>query len=229
MRGWLRLSEEPSDQAWARVAEGFALEKVAVLQNGRMRSRKRPLLQFDQNERIEIASRLIAIIKKFAIQGLAITVNKAEFDEVMLTQPIVSSVYDSAYAFCAHTILAGVSCWIDANPLVNNMSYFFEAGHSSESTANKIMNTLFQQPQNNVAFRYGGHEFVQKEKCPQVQAADLLAWQWYKDRKNELEKRPRRKDCESLLQLHHNAIYLNREKLQRMLFSVSLKQALQEY
>jgi hypothetical protein len=45
----------------------------------------------------------------------------------------------------------------------------------------------------------------------------LVGWQWYKDKKNQLEGRPRRKDCESLLQLHHNAGHLDRSSLTMML------------
>ena len=37
------------------------------------------------------------------------------------------------------------------------------------------------------------------------------------DRRHELEGRPRRKDCASLLQLHHNAVHFDRKELDRII------------
>jgi peptide/nickel transport system substrate-binding protein len=52
-----------------------------------------------------------------------------------------------------------------------------------------------------------------REDTPAVQAADLLAWQWYTDKRHELEGRPRRKDCARLLNHHHNAVHVDEERL----------------
>ena len=79
------------------------------------------------------------------------------------------------------------------------------------------MNELFSAKQEQ--YRYAGHAFVPKEKSPAIQAADLLAWQWYKDKKNQGEGRPRRKDCASLLEKHHNAVHLDREGLLTVILS----------
>ena len=79
------------------------------------------------------------------------------------------------------------------------------------------MEELFAVQDKASDYRYPGFGCFPKRKSYAIQAADLLAWQWYKDKKNQSEGRPRRKDCESLLQLHHNAGHLDRSSLTTML------------
>jgi hypothetical protein len=169
-----------------------------------------PFANLTKAERVEVATRMIEIIKSYAVQGIAVTVDKLQFVSAMAEFPNFARVYKTAYICCTHIVLAGVSCWIEVNPLVGEMAYFFEAGHASASQSNKIMNELFHSPEMKAQYRYVAHGFVEKKNSFAVQAADLLAWQWYKDKKNQLEGRPRRKDCASLLQLHHDAAHLDR-------------------
>jgi hypothetical protein len=168
-----------------------------------------PFASLTKPERIQLAARMIEIIKRDTIQGIAVTVNEAEFREHMLQHALVGS----SYSFAAHVILAGVASWIGANPTTGSVAYFFEAGHLSQPEANAIMTLLFRSPRAKASHRYAGHAFVEKETTPAVQAADLLAWQWYTDRRHHLEGRPRRKDCAILLEHHHNANHIGPVKL----------------
>ncbi len=172
-----------------------------------------PFANLSKPDRIEVATRMIEIIKRRAIQGIAVTVDNADFQSVMAEYPRAARVYKTAYTFCTHTVIAGVGSWIYANPKVAQMAYFFEDGHASAPQSKSIMDDLFAVPEKCEQYRYAGYGFVPKRKSYAVQAADLLAWQWHKDKKNQLEGRPRRKDCESLLQLHHNVAHLNRAAL----------------
>jgi hypothetical protein len=172
-----------------------------------------PFANLTKPERIEVATKMIEVIKRRAIQGMAVTVNSDDCAEVVLNNSPLTA-YRSAYSFCAHNIMAGITVWIDNNPTVKEMAYFFEAGHQSANEANQFMVGLFSTPQRKEEYRYVAHGFVEKRRSPAVQAADLLAWQWYKDRKNQLEGRPRRADCASLLQLRHIANHLNRDRLE---------------
>jgi hypothetical protein len=164
-------------------------------------------------ERIEVATRMIEIIKNRAIQGLAVTVDNLDFLSVMAEYPVAARAYKTAYSFATHTVLAGVGTWLAANPKVAEMAYFFEDGHASAGQSKKIMDSLFAVPEKCEQYKYAGYGFVPKRKSYAIQAADLLAWQWYKDKKNQQDGRPRRKDCESLLQMHSNAAHLDRDAL----------------
>ena len=175
-----------------------------------------PFANLTKDERISVQTKLIEVIKRYAIQGIAITVNPVEYERCAKRLPYKRGLYDNAYAFCAQVIMTGVSVFIERNPRIGKMAYFFEAGHRSAPQADEIMRTMFAQPAIKQQFRYTAHVFVEKQDSPQIQAADLLAWQWYTDRRHESEGRPRRKDCASLLQLHHNAVHIDSNELDRI-------------
>jgi hypothetical protein len=168
-----------------------------------------PFETLSKSARSQLVLRMIQIIEKYTIQGIAVTVSNDEFKGIIVKPGLIGD----AYGFAAHVILAGVRSWISSNPLVSKVAYFFESGHSSQSEANEIMNMLFKNEELRVLYRYAAHAFVDKEDTPAVQAADLLAWQWYTDKRHELEGRPRRKDCARLLNHHHNVVHVNAERL----------------
>lgn len=175
-----------------------------------------PFANLTKAERIEVQTKLIEAIKRHAIQGIAITVDPVEYASFHTRLPFEPKLYEDAYAFCAQSIMTGVSVFIDGNPRIGSMAYFFEAGHKSAPQAHKIMQEMFSRPIIKHEFRYVEHAFVEKQKSPQVQAADLLAWQWYTDRRHQVEGRPRRKDCASLLQAHHNVVHIDSKELDRI-------------
>lgn len=176
-----------------------------------------PFDHLTKDERIDVARRMIEIIKRRAVQGLAVTIDNADFASVMAEFPVAARHYKTAYAFCSHTILSGVQSWIFKNQKVQEMAYFFEDGHGSKSQTDAIMGNLFANPEKRQQYRYAGRGFVPKEKSCAVQAADLLAWQWYTDRRHQIEGKPRRKDCESLFQLHWNAVHLDRAAITKII------------
>jgi hypothetical protein len=175
-----------------------------------------PFAKLTKDERIAVQTKLIEAIKRYAVQGVAITVDPVEYAPFPGRLPTKPGLYDNAYAFCAQVIMTGVSVFLERNPLVGKMAYFFEAGHQSRPQADEIIRTMFAQPAIKQQFRYAGHAFVEKADAPQIQAADLLAWQWYTDRRHQREGKPRRKDCASLLELHHNAVHIDSAELDRM-------------
>jgi hypothetical protein len=81
-----------------------------------------PFKNLTKQERINVATKMIEIIKERANQRVAVTVNSTEYDAVIVEYPWVANVYKSAYTFCAHTILAGVFRWIELNPRVGEMA-----------------------------------------------------------------------------------------------------------
>jgi hypothetical protein len=48
-----------------------------------------------------------------------------------------------------------------------------------------MMTQLFDDPGLKDKYRYAGHNFIDKKKAPGCQAADILAWQWYTQRKRK--------------------------------------------
>jgi hypothetical protein len=172
-----------------------------------------PFAKLAKSDRIQLVARMIQLIKQYSVQGIAVTVNSKEFEQLMPKHPIIGT----PYTFCAQIILAGIRGWIEygirAGFPIDDMAYIFESGHRSQAEANRLMNTLFTNRRARAALKYAGHVFIRKETAPPVQAADLLAWQWYTDKRHQLEGRPRRKDCAKLLEHHHNAVHLSPDRM----------------
>jgi uncharacterized protein DUF3800 len=174
-----------------------------------------PFDAMSKNERIEVEKEMIALIKEFAAFGMAVTVEPKQFDAIMPKIPEV----DSAYSFCAHTCLVAVRWWADQNNYWDDIAYIFESGHRSASQANEIMNRIFNMPDLRASHRYAAHAFADKRKVRPLQAADLLAWQWFTDQKRRMAggKRPVRKDCYALMadaKPLHRVLHLNEQMLE---------------
>lgn len=123
-----------------------------------------PFANLSKAERIDVETQMIEIIKRRAVQGLAVTVDNLDFLAVMAQYPAAARAYKSAYSFCTHTILAGTGTWLAANPKVGAMAYFFEDGHASASQSKNLMDELFNVPEKREQYRYAGYGFVPKEK-----------------------------------------------------------------
>jgi hypothetical protein len=197
----IELSREWSGVLKARTLPYFRMSECAH-GNG-------PFKTLSLNARVQVALRMIQIIEEHTEQGLAVTVNEENFNRLLPRRGLIGS----PYGFAAHLLLAGVRSWIESHPPVSDAAYFFEAGHRSQAESNDIMTLIFKQPALRVASRYSGHAFVKKECTPAVQAADLLAWQWYTDKRHELEGRPRRRDCSRLLRHEHKAVHIGEDRL----------------
>ena len=171
-----------------------------------------PFANLTKNERSNLAKRMIEIIKARTILGIAVTINSKEFAEIIMPHRSVGS----AYTFASHLALAGVFEWLERTDQQGKVGYFFESGHKSQNEANRIMNEIFEDEERKKSYRYGAHGFVEKKENPAVQAADLLAWQWYTDKRHILEGKPRRKDLENLLQHRHVPMHIGRSRLLQM-------------
>jgi hypothetical protein len=201
----------------ARQADRLRLEWNAVLA-----ARKLPYFRMSEcahgngtfanltkSERIQVQTRMIQIIKRYTAHGLGVTVNEAEFYKYMTNRSLISD----PYTFCAQVLLAGVSSWLEGNKAVSGVGYHFESGHKNQRISNVVITTMFINEGAKRRHRYARHSFVSKEAEPAVQAADLLAWQWYTDRKRHMESKPRRKDCESLLKHSYKIIHIGPNRL----------------
>jgi len=167
-----------------------------------------------KNERASIAARMIGNIKRRTLHGFAVAVNLEHWDELAPKHPIIGS----AYNFCMTVVMNGVSSWVEKQKFGGEIAYFFEAGHGSATETDQLMRKTFSFPEMKQSLKYGGHAFMPKAKCPPVQAADLLAWQFYTDVRRQMEgpkelRREHRKDFGSLLEHPHTVRFILPEML----------------
>lgn len=176
----------------------------------------KPFDVLTKDQRIEVETEMIGLIKKFAAFGIAVTIEQKMFDAIVPELPEIGS----AYSFCAHTCLTAVKSWANETGYHGDIAYFFESGHSSQSEANDIMNTLFKNTKMRLEHRYASHTFANKEKIRPLQAADLLAWQWHTDHKRRMRGNIRpRLDCLALVENEkppHKAMHYNAAQLREL-------------
>lgn len=181
--------------------------------------------QISKQERIDLVIRLIAIINGRVERGLGAMIVAELYDKIMPHQ-----IMGSAYNYCLWHCLEGTRIWADEISYHGDIAYFFESGHKSQSAANRFMHDAFQSAAEKQPFRYLSHSFIDKKKFAPVQAADLLAWQMFTDWKHGAERRPRRKDFESLIApKNHRVVLLDEARityhLERMIEGGALEES----
>lgn len=147
------------------------------------------------DDRIYIEKSAIFLIKKYALLGIAVVMQPERFELIVPYHPRIGD----AYSFVAHHCLDGVSQWISANKYVGEVAYFFEAGHSSQSLTDRLFKENLCRGNEGWNRGYVGHAFIEKQNAAMIQAADLLAWQVYKDTNNNIGFKDRRKDFIELI------------------------------
>jgi hypothetical protein len=174
-----------------------------------------PFDHLSRDECIEAEKAMIALINEHAELGVAIAVNEQDYWH--LFGP--NSPGGSPYSFCCWQVLAGIRNWIQKNNFEGEISYFFEAGHASQSEANRIMSRIFTDPGLRAGYHYASHSFVDKEKLRPLQTADILAWQWHTQMKRWLKNDHRRRaDFQALAAKPRHEMFIgNRKNLARVI------------
>jgi hypothetical protein len=153
------------------------------------------------NDRIELVKKLIALVKKYTLEGFSI-VAKSDTYQALQGAPDV-------YSDCAHACALAVQNFLHLNRAEGNIAYFFEQGHKNRTNAYSYVARTIKRPNDSLTF-------ASKEGVRLLQAADLLAWQttkyakdYFYDRYAGKEpKRTPRKDFLSLMEHHHVFCYM---------------------
>lgn len=169
-----------------------------------------PFDKMSKPRRDEMARCAIGIIKKYAVLGMANTVNEPEFNSIVPDGNQIGNA--RAYEFCVWSCLMAVRQWMLNEGHKDKVAYFFEAGHVRQGAASNLMQVLFSIPELKDEYHANSFAFVEKQSAGAIQAADLLAWQFFTDRKRELAAKPRRKDMASLLEIQNYIRHIDAHK-----------------
>lgn len=165
-----REARQKLDSEWKAALDRYELPffRMSACAHGNP-----PFNRLTKNERIDIEPAVIKLINRYALLGLAIVINEAEYDHLFTRRDITGD----AYSFCCWQILAGIQSWIERNQFDGEISCFFESGHKSQRLANLLMHRIFENASLRNTYRYKAHGFVEKAAVQALQAADILAWQ----------------------------------------------------
>jgi Protein of unknown function (DUF3800) len=158
------------------------------------------------------AREAIQIIKDTASTGICVTMSEADYLEIVPQLKFYGSAYDA----CARDVMVGVSAWIERTDFKGAMHYYFEEGTDTQNNASWSILEMMKVPELRKIARYEGHSFVPKIRSPGVQAADILAWHAGQDCKRALQEPPlpMRKDFQSLCEISHSVVHIDRKMLE---------------
>ena len=156
-----------------------------------------------RKESHELYRYLVVLIKRRARIGVAVSAIEADFQAV---KPQWATY--SFYTYLAQCLTSGISDWAVRRKFAGRISYIFENGHESQNEADRGLGALGEFPVCREGSRYYSHAFLSKKDSCGLQAADILAYEWYQDRKNQIEGSLRRRR-KSLLALGEGKLHVN--------------------
>jgi hypothetical protein len=156
--------------------------------------------------------RLIENIKRRTIFGFGVSVDPEMYERIVGRENNAPSPYTFALQGC-FTIIRR---WAKRTSFDGSISYIFEAGHNSASEASRYIDMLLASPESKEVHRYARHSFLDKRLARELQAADMLAWQYqhFHARKAVGIDRPR-KDYAALIRDKDVCIDHTEESLRR--------------
>ncbi|MFZ0523185.1 MAG: DUF3800 domain-containing protein [Candidatus Acidiferrales bacterium] len=131
----------------------------------------------------DIFDAMIEVLKSTPMYGMLTEIETAVYQaEVKRLGPKVRRMVGSAYSICAIRCAENVAEWLSKNSIEGEVHYVFEAGSQYAGEAAHFFKQIGRIPELKSRFRFGGCSFVTKREAPQLQAADLLAWEWQRER-----------------------------------------------
>lgn len=199
---------EQFESEWSQVLAAFGLPYFRMSDcahgNG-------PFSGLTKEQRVVVETQCIEIIKARSVFGFAATVNEVDFNEIY--RPLSQDSW-TAYHFCLTNCLVTVAHFLRTQALDAKVVFAFEAGHRDQSKASTILANIFDSDELQRQFFYASHAFAGKTERLPLQAADLLAWQWFTHKKKKLQGAARdRADLVALMRPQDNAMDFDREKL----------------
>src|ERR1700678_3564512 len=199
------------DRHWRSMLRRYGLPYFRM---SACNAKQPPFDRLSERQCVDVATEAIGLIGQFALAGFAVTADRKAFNQVVGRRGFVSS----AYELCCWLCFVGAKLKIDERHPDAKLRFFFEAGAQDEGAADRTMRNIFKSPKLLKEYRYAGHSFVLKEESRPTQAADMIAWQWYKDfKRGESGATKHRGDLTALLQgTRHFVLHANADRLQEL-------------
>jgi len=150
----------------------------------------------ERGRRDRLARRLINAIHSHAELQIAVSVNVEEFIASSRKASIETGM-DFLNAFGAHILGQHRRAWSPSRsgakkePTTGLSPIFLNRGTPFQTEADRFLNMIPFDKEVRTKYRYYTHVFVPKETehgNRLVQAADILAWEWMRDRSEQIEK-----------------------------------------
>ena len=183
------------DEAWGRVLDDHQIPYFHMVECAHGTG---VFADKSKEERIDIETELIQLIKEHTLEGFAALASRDHFNP--------SDDESDVYTHCAHMGMGALRFFLKTLRIETDIACFFESGHKSKGQA-------YSRLAKEMGSLSASVTFAEKNKLRLLQAADLLAWQAAKYLKDQLaQARPPRKDFLSLMEHPHGFFHLHFEE-----------------
>lgn len=196
-----------SERWWAALKEKgveYFHTTEAVCQTG-------AFSHLSDGEADQLIRQLIPLIQEYTEAGFAISIEKPIFDLLVPINPVLAD----EYALVAWRLMSKLNQALgELGKSAEKTAFFFEAGHSGQTSFNDLINLLLSEDRARERVGYTSHAFVNKKESPAVQAADFLVWQTAKSFKQFRAFKRQRRDFEALISDgKHRAQHISQSEL----------------
>lgn len=187
-----------------------------------------PYDKWTELERRQRLTRLIGIINEHVLGSVGILIPKNAFDEIFSAR--AKSICGGAYG------LATAACWMDLAEIMREkaidgwVSYVFEAGAPGAGEIAKVFGANLKDLEQQERLRLLSLRFEDKRNFLPLQAADLLAYELYRDLPREVgwERKTPRYPLTALAAVPRRWGYLDEAELRKWSGILSMRAATED-
>jgi len=180
---------------WKRMLDRY---QVPYMHMSILSHLKAPFKGFSREKKDALDREAAGIIRANAACGFAVAVDQALFRQIA----DLGRLNADRYEFSAWMAVMLTTIWRQDTNAVGTVNYVFEAGDTREREVAKIMNLVRSDPVQADIIGSGSLSFAAKADGYGCQAADMLAYLWFRDVKRRVESpaKPPRKDLAALVE-----------------------------
>jgi hypothetical protein len=156
--------------------------------------------KYSNTECIGIQTEFIEVLKRRALRGFAACM-ETSLGRLLPSAKSHGINLISPYSFCSYWCLFYGRTWGQQNKFSGRIAYFYEQGYLRQPEFDRIIGDMFANDSLKDQFFYASHTFADKRDVPQLQAADILAWQWRMHSVRRSQGKPMRRDLASILEI----------------------------
>ncbi len=142
-------------------------------------SRHGPYKDWDDPKRKRVLERLIVATRNWTVIPVGAAVALVEFHNAFSTSPELSP-----YAFCMLQCFARIGEWADTYKLSEPIAYVVESGAGFNRDLDMLKQTLSGTEARKARYRFEALTVADKKNVTPLQAADMLAYEMYKEMVN---------------------------------------------
>lgn len=131
-----------------------------------------------KKDRDTIFDAMIEITKDTIDRGIVVGVARSEYENAIKRHQKIKRMIGTKYTLCALRCAEYLSDWLLEDKIEGDITYYFEDGNKHRGELENFLKTISYSPLMKQKYRLKKYGFYAKNEALQLQASDLLAWEW---------------------------------------------------